>query len=288
MPHTFVKTERTTLRSLGVDERWLQERIAEDPSILGLGDLSVLRREKKQITGGRIDFLLTDPEEDVRYEVEVMLGKLDESHIIRSIEYWDIERMRNPDAEHRAVIVAEDITNRFFNVISLLNRAIPIIAIQMTAVKFEDRYSLIFTKVLDVAELHASDDEPQGEQKDRPYWEARAGKGSLATVDELLALLPQGAAKRVVYNQGHIAVGSSGINYLWAHPRKREPHCFFNLRLDGDERATWIEKLSEVGVFAGARGNLMKMRVNQKEIKENGTLLRELLAVCERLSTRAT
>jgi hypothetical protein len=176
MPPTFVRTERTTLRNLGVDERWLQERIAEDPSILGLGDLTVLRREKKQITGGRIDFLLSDPEEDIRFEVEVMLGRLDESHIIRSIEYWDVERTKNPDSEHRAVIVAENITNRFFNVIALLNRAVPLIAIQMTAVKFEDRFALTFTKVLDVADLRATEDEMTSDQRDRPYWEARAGK----------------------------------------------------------------------------------------------------------------
>ena len=287
MPYTFVKAERATLRSLGLDERWLQERIAEDPSILGLGDLTVLRREKKQISGGRIDFLLSDPEEDIRYEVEVMLGRLDESHIIRSIEYWDVERAKNPDAEHRAVIVAEDITNRFFNVISLLNRAIPLIAIQMTAVKFEDRFALTFTKVLDVVDLRAGEEDPPDEQKDRPYWDARAGKASLGSVDELLALLPAGAAKRVAYNQGHIAVGASGVNFLWAYPRKKEPHCFFNLRLEGDERASWIEKLSDVGIFAGLRGERMKMRVNQKEIRENAELLRGLLAVVEGLSRAA-
>jgi len=284
MAHAFVKAERASLRNLGVDERWLQERIAEDPSILGLGDLAVLRREKKQITGGRIDFLLSDPEEDIRYEVEVMLGRLDESHIIRSIEYWDVERTKNPDAEHRAVIVAEDITNRFFNVIALLNRAIPLIAIQMTAVKFDDRFVLTFTKVLDVVELRANEDETQGEAKDRPYWDARAGKSSLGSVDDLLSLLPQGSARRVVYNQGHIAVGTSSVNFLWAYPRKKEAHCFFNLRLNGDERSQWIDKLSDVGIFAGTRGDVMKMRVNQKEVKEHSQLLSELLAVCEKLS----
>jgi hypothetical protein len=46
-----------------------------------------------------------------------MLGSLDESHIIRTIEYWDIERQRRPTFEHRAVIVAERITSRFFNVL---------------------------------------------------------------------------------------------------------------------------------------------------------------------------
>ena len=54
-----------------------------------------------------------------------MLGALDESHIIRTIEYWDVERQRFPTHDHRAVIVAEEITSRFFNVIRLLNRAVP-------------------------------------------------------------------------------------------------------------------------------------------------------------------
>ena len=58
-----------------------------------------------------------------------MLGALDESPGIRTIEYWDIERQRYPTYEHRAVIIAEEIPARFFNVIRLLNRAVPLIAL---------------------------------------------------------------------------------------------------------------------------------------------------------------
>src|SRR5712664_2614230 len=100
----YVKAEATSLRELGLDERWLHERINEDPSILGLGDLTIIDRERIQPTVGRIDFLMADPEEGVRYEIEIMLGRLDESHIIRTIEYWDVERTRYPQLEHRAVI----------------------------------------------------------------------------------------------------------------------------------------------------------------------------------------
>ena len=41
-----------------------------------------------------------------RYEVEVQLGPTDEAHIIRTIEYWDIERNRYPQYEHCAVLIA--------------------------------------------------------------------------------------------------------------------------------------------------------------------------------------
>jgi hypothetical protein len=51
------------------------------------------------------------------------------------------------------VIVAEDITSRFLNVIGLFNGFIPLIALQMSALKFGDQISLVFTKVVDALPL---------------------------------------------------------------------------------------------------------------------------------------
>jgi hypothetical protein len=114
-----------------LDERWVQARIASDPAILGLGDLVLKDKERIQPRAGRLDLLSQHPDTSHRYEVEVQLGPTDESHIIRTIEYWDIERKRYPQYEHSAVLVAEDITSRFLNVMSLFNGTIPLIAIQM-------------------------------------------------------------------------------------------------------------------------------------------------------------
>ncbi len=83
-----------------MDEKWLQDQIAADPSILGLGDLDLKDRERSQPRAGRLDLLLQDPETNRRYEVEIQLGKTDESHIIRTIEYWDIEKQRYPHLDH--------------------------------------------------------------------------------------------------------------------------------------------------------------------------------------------
>ncbi len=114
----FVKPDRIWLRDHAMlNESWVQQRIAEDPSILGLGDLVLKDKERRQPRAGRLDLLLQDAESNRRFEVEVQLGKTDESHIIRTIEYWDIERKRYPQYEHCAVIVAEDISSRFLNVI---------------------------------------------------------------------------------------------------------------------------------------------------------------------------
>ncbi|MCK4516610.1 MAG: hypothetical protein KAU31_15220 [Spirochaetaceae bacterium] len=66
-------------------EKWVQERIAEDPSILGLGDLILKDQERIQPRAGRLDLLLQDSEASHRYEVELQLGSTDESHIIRGL-----------------------------------------------------------------------------------------------------------------------------------------------------------------------------------------------------------
>jgi L-alanine-DL-glutamate epimerase-like enolase superfamily enzyme len=109
---SYTKHERISLKShTDFNEKWLQARIVEDPGILGLGDVVLIERERTQERAGRLDLLLADPEQDRRYEVELMLGPTDESHIVRCIEYWDIERRRYPGYEHCAVLVAEDITS---------------------------------------------------------------------------------------------------------------------------------------------------------------------------------
>jgi hypothetical protein len=52
------KAAPVSLRSLGLDEKWLQDRISNDPGLLGLGDLEIAGREHRQPIGGRIDFLM--------------------------------------------------------------------------------------------------------------------------------------------------------------------------------------------------------------------------------------
>ncbi len=145
MPINYLRPERLTLKSHPeLNERWVQDRIAEDPNILGLGDLVLRDKERIQPRASRLDLLLQDPETNRRYEVELQLGASDEAHIIRTIEYWDIERKRYPQYDHCAVLIAEDITSRFLNVVSLFNGSLPLIAIQMQALKVAEHTTLVF------------------------------------------------------------------------------------------------------------------------------------------------
>ena len=133
--YKYVKHKKLLLKTHSqFSEKWVQERIAEDPSILGIGELILKDKERNQPGAGRLDLLFQDPDSNLRYEVEVQLGKTDESHILRTIEYWDLEKKRYPQYDHVAVLIAEDITSRFLNIISLLNGFIPLVAIQLNAI----------------------------------------------------------------------------------------------------------------------------------------------------------
>jgi hypothetical protein len=175
------------------DESWLRNIIAKDPSILGLGDLVLKEAERIQPKAGRLDLLFEDAETDKRYEVEIMLGRVDESHIIRCVEYWDIERKRLPTYDHCAVLVAEEITARFLNVISLFNGAIPMVALQLNAIQLDDKVILNFTKVLDEISPIAAEEEELSERDitDRQYWKDKGSDISLRLADECVEILKE-------------------------------------------------------------------------------------------------
>lgn len=182
-----------TVRECGLDEYWLQSQIADNPAILGLGDLELARREKQQSRGGRLDLLLKNPEDDTMYEVEVMLGPTDESHIIRTIEYWDLEKRRWPQRQHFAVLVAESFARRFFNVIQLLGLSIPIVAVQANLRESNGQRSLDFTTILDTYEEPEEEIPSSNEIYDEAAWLKKSpatvacAKAMLATVKTTLS-----------------------------------------------------------------------------------------------------
>lgn len=197
-----------------LNEKWVQDQIAANPKILGLGDLILKDKERRQPTAGRLDLLFQDADAPRRYEVELQLGQTDPSHIIRTIEYWDIERKRYRQYDHVAVIIAEDITSRFLNVISLFNGAIPIVALRLTALQHGDEIGLVFTKVLDQTQIGEIDDEEEvSEVTDRAYWEEQRGsKKTVADVDTLLSLIHEfDNTVELKYNKFYIGLARDGV-----------------------------------------------------------------------------
>lgn len=242
----IVKMEKVQLKNNPqINEDLIQSFIFNDPSVLGLGDLSPIQREKIQPSGGRLDLLLAD-DSGIRYEVEVQLGSTDPSHIIRTLEYWDTERKRYPQYDHCAVIVAEEITGRFMNVISLFNGSIPLIALQLTAYKQGEDISLAFTKVLDRITV-VNDEDEQYEVTDRKYWETRSTTKMLQNVDKIFESVKTFVSGyELKYNKFYIGMTKDGIskNFLMFNPKKNYLYIVFK----GNENFEMINTCEELGL----------------------------------------
>lgn len=265
-----------------ITEMWLQEKIAESPEILGLGELILIDKERKQPRAGRLDLLLQDPEINKRYEVEIQLGKTDESHIIRTIEYWDIERKRYPQYEHCAVIIAEDITSRFLNVISLFNGTIPIIAMQVSAYEIEGKYFLIFNKILDEVSLGLDDDVEDAIRNvtDRNYWETMKGTPeTVKIVDEALNLITEVfPGYQLKYNKFYIGLAKNGRpdNFIIFRPKKNFTRMEIRLE-QSDELENEIEKRGIDLMDYDRRYGKYKIKITSNDLKKHREFFKDLI-----------
>ena len=287
MDYTYVKTKPISLRDARKDETWLQRKIEEDPSILGLGNLVHVQSQRMQHTGGRIDLLLEDSKEDIRYEVEIMLGPVDESHIIRTIEYWDLEHRGDRDRrhDHKAVIVAEEFNQRFFNVITLLNKVVPMIAVKLSTFCVKSQLCLNFVKVLDITEEHSNE---QNEPTTRKDWEDSSNEVSMQIMDKMIALMPRaGGNVRVKYNQSHVAIGSAGgTNFCWFHPR-RSPRIHLSIWVGEEkERDTYLKKLAAKGIDVGPdQTEAIRISLTMELLEKNKKLIKQVLGCAEARSS---
>jgi hypothetical protein len=216
------------------------------------------------------------------------LGPTDEAHIVRTIEYWDIERKRYPQYDHCAVLVAEDITSRFLNVISLFNGTIPLIALQLQALKVGEHTTLIFTKVMD--ELKRGPDDEGVEPPppaDREYWEKRGSKATVQLADELLAIAREiDSSLEPQYNRHYIGIYRNGqpFNFCQFRPRK----AAINLEIKLPRSDEMDKKIEETGLDAlsYSRWGQYRLSLEKEDISRHREFLKQLMQAAYQL--RAT
>lgn len=251
----------------GHNEFWLRDKIYEDPSILGLGDLQAVRHEITQPQGGRVDLLLKDPADDSMYEVELQLGATDESHIIRTIEYWDNAKKMWPKRSHTAVLVAEQITSRFFNVVHLLSMAVPVIGIQVKIVQIGDAKALHFTKVID------SYEEPEDEESDQPSFDEKHWvdkyPGTLECARwyrDLLARFYGDIPTK--YFEFYLSFTIGGIARVWVNRRKND-RALIEVKYVEQDIAEAEDYLNKLGIVFGTyREKKLTFNVNLQQLKD--------------------
>jgi hypothetical protein len=263
-------TSTLSIRECGHDESWLRDRIYEDPSILGLGDLQPVMKERSQAQGGRLDLLLKNPDDDSMFEVELQLGPTDESHIIRTIEYWDNEKKKWPRRSHTAVLVAEDITSRFFNVVQLLSLAVPIKGIKVNVVQIGETYGLHFDKIIDSYE-EPEEDEPSQMVYDEKHWISNYPK-TLECIRWYRDLLSKYYGEiPIKYFESYISLSIGGKARAWISKRKND-RSFFEVKYVGDDIDQVVDHLNKEGFSFGLKDNeIFTFNVNLQQLKEKQT-----------------
>jgi len=228
------------IRNTGKDEYWLQDIIYANPEKLNLGNLIAIRKEKKQSNGGRLDILLKDPADNTMYEVEVMLGETDPSHIIRSIEYWDNEKRKYPQRQHFAVLIAESFERRYFNVIQLLSLTVPMIAIQADLLEVGSEKILNFTKILDV--YVEQEEEEESKQVTETTWSEKA-EWTLVTAKKHLEILSE-LEKNIElrFTQSYVSIVINGKNY-YMYDKRTKPNSAVWFNVKEEEKVDAIKKL---------------------------------------------
>ena len=270
-----------SIRDAGLDEYWLQKQIADNPVCLGLGELETIAMERQQSSGGRLDILLKNPEDDLMYEVEVMLGETDESHIIRTIEYWDNEKRKWPQRQHSAVLVAEHINRRFFNVIHLLSHSIPIIAVQVSMLMANEKRSVFFTKVLDTYEEIDDGTSLEDRTYNREDW-TKKGKWTLEAADTLLNVTKSVFGEPLLnYVKGYVAITADGYNYMWFH--KRTPNkslLVFRMAQSLQDEATGL--LDARNIVYARDTKTIRITVDKDMIERNAELFTSIAALVKK------
>ncbi|MBT3877975.1 MAG: hypothetical protein HON76_12645 [Candidatus Scalindua sp.] len=269
--------KKVFIRNTGKDEYWLQNIIYDNPSRLGLGNLIPVNKEKQQSNGGRLDILLKDPDDNnSMYEVEVMLGETDPSHIIRSIEYWDNEKRRYPQRQHFCVLIAESFDRRYFNVIQILSLNVPMIAIQADLLEVNGEYILNFSKILDV--YVEPEDEEEISVVTESTWDDRAN-WTLGTAKELLNMISEKTKNiSLKLTQSYINIMIDGKNSYYFDKRTK-PNSILWFNVKDEEKEDAIKALFDKNNIVFNFHNKYKdfsLTIDKKFICDNKNIILEL------------
>ncbi len=293
---TFTRAEVVVLKNNpDYPEKWVRDRLAEDPSLLGLGPLLLRDVERTQPRTGRLDLLFSDPLDHKRFEVELMLGAMDESHVIRAIEYWDSERRRTPQYDHCAVLVAEHINARFMHILDLFSPLIPIIAVQMIALRVNEYLTLQFYRVHGASDRLA---EPGLSRKDDrvisdpPLTRAESPISTPSFTPNLAPVLLDECLNILRSIDGALALDHRRDTVTLSRGERHTecvsffPHRdFLGVKARAAHKEEWVHRLESAGIVVLSGGPLRKrthFRLTLEQAREHRELLRELFATCLR------
>ena len=279
----FFRHELLNLRrNSQIDEQWIGDKIEEDPSlIVGLGEeVDVIKRERRQ-PYGRLDFLMQDEDEKIRYALELQLGSADPSHIVRVVNYWNHERKRHPDYEHFPVLVAEDIPEKYLEFISTID--VPMIVYKLLPIRTQDKVSLVFSKILDMRAPLDERENDSTEETNRSYWEKKGTNETIDILDNLYKVVQKiDPVFELKYNKFHIGLrkrNGSVHNFVAFKPKKK----FLKLevrKVEKDEKLNRLLDEKDLDWSYSDRYRCYNFKIKPKHMKNHHDTIKYFIEHC--------
>ena len=164
------------------------------------------------------------------------------------------------------------------------------IAVQLNAFRLNDLEIVLHpVTVLNVMEEVEDDvDVDPAERADRGFWERKASPSFLEVIDNIVAnLRGDGKEPRITYNRHHIAMGTTGYNFCWFHPRTRLGNCHIECRLTSDSRDEAVTQLQNEGIDASPiRTDNVAFIVTPATLAAHSTAIMDVLKRAEEASKR--
>lgn len=279
----FVKNQPISLAGhADYDEAWLEQLIKNDPALLGLGRIDVIASQIHQAKG-RLDLLLKDEKNEVIYVVELMLGALDETHIVRTIEYWlkERERKQHEDYELVAVLAAERVLeSRFVDVVRFLSRQMPLLLLEITALQVQDCLTLKFVRVFDGRRIQTEDVTTTPEAT-RESWVEYACEGTVSLAERFAEMLKEiDPSIGLTFKQNFLGLrtGHRPSNFMTFSPKRQ----FLKVWAKTERAVAFAKTLKDAGfdVLGSSDAEWVGFRVTLPQLEKHRTLLKQLAQAC--------
>lgn len=182
--------------------------------------------------------------------------------------------VRWPQRQHYAVLVAECITRRFFNVIQLLSHSIPIIAVQVNMIESGGHKALHFSKILDTYD-EPDDGTGDGEVYDEAFWKKKApwtieaARALLECVGDLFE------APTIRFVKNYVAFNVMGNNYFWFHKRSAKK-SLLGFRISDEHIDDVSQLLDAQNISFVQKRNRFKITSDAEFVNKNRDLFRHI------------
>lgn len=213
------------------------------------------------------------------FVVELMLGPVDSSHIVRTIDYW-LENRKNVrrNVECKAVLIGERIIDsRFGEVVKFLTNSMPLVVKEVAALQLGGTMTLHFTTIFRSADLEERVESAEATPVNAEFW-AKKDKQTLDVANAVVAILRDvDSSVSPNFTQGYINVRVGNRTQGFIGFRSIKGRVRISVKVE--DASTWRKRLTSAGlqvIQTDKTDNKVRILVTQDDILKKRSTIKSL------------